>query len=471
LSERRLSRREALRMAGKIAGASWIGLGVPALRKEKAWADTAADAAADTVIAPTHARSPTPHAPRARDPVRSCVFLFYYGGPSQLDTFDPKPDAPREIRGEYGTIPTGVPGVRFGEHLPMTARLFDRLALVRSLHHPMTNHNSAAAQTLTGRVPVGGDLELLADEAQAPPTLGSAVSYALGKRAHVVPYVALPYTMHNVVQLPGQTAGFLGAAHERFQIQNDPNSVGFCVESLADRSGGGSASLHRREALLRALDRKPLPGAATDWEDYRERALRILSSETARSGFDITNEDERTRERYGRNILGQSLLLARRLVESGVNFVAVYDGAANGQDANWDSHRDIFPRHRELLERSDRAFSALVEDLEARGLLGSTLVVAVGEFGRTPRVNGSAGRDHWPGCYTAVLAGGGVGGGAIFGASDRFGSSPKTDPVTPADLAATIFSRFGINPDTEIRDQLGRPYRISDGRPIDAILG
>src|SRR5262245_25345712 len=221
-----LSRREALRMTGRVAGAAWLGLGLPVAR----------GAAADPVPAPPEPRSLPSGVARGREPLRSCILLFHYGGPSHLDTFDPKPDAPREIRGEYATIPTSVPGVRFGEHLPMTARLMDRLALVRSLHHPMSNHNSAAAETLTGRVPAGGDLELLADEAQAPPTLGSAVSYALGERANVLSYVALPYTMHNVVQLPGQTAGFLGAAHERFQIQEDPNAAGFRVESLAERS-------------------------------------------------------------------------------------------------------------------------------------------------------------------------------------------------------------------------------------------
>ena len=446
-TESRLSRREVMRVTGTMAGAALIGLGCSAAQAEAI------------------------SARRVREPIRSCIFLFYYGGPSHLDTFDPKPDAPREIRGEYATISTPVPGVRVGEHLPMTARIMDRLALVRSLHHPMSNHNSAAAETLTGRVPAGGDLELLADAAQTPPTLGSIVSYALGERAHVLPYVALPYTIYNVVQLPGQTAGFLGAAHERFQIQNDPNDAGFSVESLAHRSGEGQGFLRRREALLRALDRKAVAGTSEGWGNYRERAFRILSSEAARRGFDMSHEPERTRERYGRNSLGQSLLLARRLVETGVNFVTVYDGQFNGQEANWDSHQNLFPRHRQLLARSDRAYSALIQDLEARGLLDSTLVVAMGEFGRTPRVNGSAGRDHWPDCYTAVLAGGGIRGGAVFGSSDGSGARPETDPVTPSDIAATIFSRFGIEPSSEIRDQLGRPYQISDGKPIEAILG
>jgi hypothetical protein len=447
-----LTRRRAIQRAAGLAGAGWLGLGFP-----KALGDGPAV-------------SPAPPPAPVRESIRSCVFLFYYGGPSHLETFDPKPDAPREVRGEYAAIPTAVPGVRVGEHLPMTARLMDRLALVRSLHHPMTNHNSAAAETLTGRQPAGGDLELLSDGAQEPPTLGSSVAYALGPRAGVLPYVALPHTMYNVVQLPGQTAGFLGAAHERFQVQSDPSSPGFRVESLAPLAGGGTEARRRREALLRALDRKPLGGAAAGVDEFRERALRILLSGSARRGFDLSGEAPRVRERYGANILGQSLLLARRLVEEGVSFVSVFDGAVNGQDANWDSHQNLFPRHRDLLARSDRAYSALIEDLEARGLLASTLVVAVGEFGRTPKVNGSAGRDHWPGCYTAVLAGGGVRGGAVYGSSDRTGAMPSSDPVTPADLAATIFYRFGIDPAAEVLDQLGRPHRLADGEPITAIL-
>jgi uncharacterized protein (DUF1501 family) len=190
-----------------------------------------------------------------------------------------------------------------------------------------------------------------------------------------------------------------------------------------------------------------------------------------RRGFDLAREPARLRERYGRHRLGQSLLLARRLVETGVNFVAVFDGMANGQDANWDSHQTLFPRHRQLLPPSDQAFSALIEDLEARGLLDSTLVLALGEFGRTPRINGSAGRDHWPDCYTAVLAGGGVRGGAVYGSSDRIGAYPASDPVTPADLAATVFWRFGIDPHREVRDQTDRPFRLSDGTPLPRLFG
>jgi hypothetical protein len=397
----------------------------------------------------------------ARSRIRSCILVFYYGGPSHLDTFDPKPDAPAEVRGEYRTIATTVPGVRLCEHLPRTARLMNRLALVRSLHHPMRNHNSAAAQTLTGRTPAGGDQELLRDDPLSLPTLGSAVSYALGVRAGVLPYVALPYTLYNVVQLPGQTPGLLGGAYDRFQVEGDPNARDFHVAAL-----DGAGDLGDRAALLRHLDHAPLPGPAVRAETYRDRALRLVASPQLRRLFDLSREPTRLRARYGRHRLGQSLLLARRLVEGGVSFVTAYDGRTNGQDANWDSHEKLFARHRQLVPPSDQALTALVEDLEARGLLDTTLVVALGEFGRTPKINGQGGRDHWPDCYTVVLAGGGVPGGAVYGSSDRIGAYPASDPVTPADLAATIFWRFGIDPETEVRDQTGRPFRLAEGQPL-----
>jgi hypothetical protein len=393
--------------------------------------------------------------------IRSCVLVFFYGGPSHLETFDPKPNAPAEARGEYRTIATAVPGVRVSEYLPQMARVMDRVALVRGLHHPMRNHNSAAAEALTGRTPAGGDLELLADDPRGIPTLGSAVSFALGERANILPYVALPYTIYNVVQLPGQTPGLLGGAYDRFQVDRDPNSPDFRIATF-----DGVSDLRDRAALLRGLDNSPLPGAAQRNTVNRDRAVKLLASPEVRRLFDIHKEPARLRERYGRHRLGQSLLLARRLVEGGVNFVVAFDGQTNGQEANWDSHEKLFPRHRQLIPPADQALSALIEDLAARGLLETTLVLAVGEFGRTPKINGSAGRDHWPDCYTAVLAGGGVAGGAVFGSSDKIGAYPATDPVTPADLAATLFWRFGIDPATEVHDQTARPFRLSEGDPI-----
>lgn len=420
-------------------------------RRQFLGATTLAGIAAPSILA----------APR-NGPIRSCVLVFFYGGPSHLETFDPKPNAPAEVRGQWGTIATSVPGVRFGEHLPLTARLMDRLALVRSLHHPMRNHNSAAAEVLTGRTPAGGDQELLTDDPLGLPTLGSSVGYALGRRAHLLPYVALPYTLYNVVQLPGQTPGLLGGGFDRFQVDGDPNAADFRIPSLDVGAG-----LAGRVDLLRRLDPK---GGAGRSGGYRERALGLVTAPDVGHLFDLSAESARSRERYGRTRLGQSLLLARRLVEGGVNFVAVYDGQRNGQEANWDSHEKLFTRHKQLVPPADRGLSALIEDLDARGLLDSTLVLALGEFGRTPKVNASGGRDHWPDCYTALLAGGGVRGGTVFGASDRIGAYPAFDPVTPADLAASIFWRFGLDPTAEVRDQTGRPFRLSEGEPITRVF-
>jgi hypothetical protein len=334
----------------------------------------------------------------------------------------------------------------------------------------MRNHNAAASEILTGRTPAGGDQELLADDARAYPTLGSSVSFALGNRSHELPYVALPYTIYNVVQIPGQTAGLLGGAFDRFQVTGNPNSPDFRIPALELPANRKPNDLELRNHLLRALDPLPATGRLAKLRIYQQRALELITSDTIRKSFEIGREDAQTRDRYGRNLLGQSLLLARRLVEGGVNFVTVFDGQHNGQDANWDSHEKIFPRHRQLIPPADQGLSTLLEDLESRGLLESTLVVIMGEFGRTPRINGNAGRDHWPDCFTVVLAGGGISGAAVYGASDRIGAYPERDPVAPADLAATILWRFGIDPSTQVHDQTGRPIRLADGRPLTALF-
>jgi hypothetical protein len=406
----------------------------------------------------------------ARPSIKSCIIVFHYGGPSHLETYDPKPNAAADIRGEYQSIATAVPGIRVGEYLPQVAQIMDRLALVRSMHHPMRNHNAAAAEVLTGRTPAGGDLELLADDARSYPTLGSAVNFGLGDRSHILSYVALPYTIHNVVQLPGQTPGFLGGTFDRFQVSANPNSPDFRIAALEPPGNRANKDLESREALLHKLDALPAAGPLSKMRTYQERVLDLITSESVRRSFDIAQETAKTRDRYGRHLLGQSLLLARRLVEGGVNFVTVFDGQHNGQEANWDSHQQIFPRHRQLIPPANQGFSALIEDLEARGLLESTLVIAMGEFGRTPKINVNAGRDHWPDCYTVVLAGGGVRGGAVFGASDKTGAYPDRDPVTPADLAATIFWRFGIDPNREVKDQTNRPIRLADGHPLTTLF-
>jgi hypothetical protein len=403
----------------------------------------------------------------ALPPLRSCIVLFYYGGPSHLDTWDLKPNAPDGIRGEFRPIATSVPGTHVGEHMPRSARVVDRLAIVRSLHHPMRNHNSAAVEALCGRTPLRGDLELLSDDLNSFPCYGAALSQLRPGAREMPTHVALPHLMYNVVVLPGQNAGFLGAAHNPVQVAHDPNRPDFRVSELDLPDELSLARLEDRRGLLQRLDAQSARLERRSMTPHQERAFNLLRSESVRRAFDINREPAPTRDRYGRTTLGQSLLLARRLAEAGVSFINVNDKITNGQTANWDSHENNFGRLKEdLLPPSDQAFSALIEDLSMRGLLDSTLVVALAEFGRTPRINGNAGRDHWPDCYSIVLAGGGIRGGMVLGSSDRNGAYPATDPVTTGDLAATLFWRFGLDADREIRDVTGRPYRLAEGEPL-----
>ncbi|MFO0890903.1 MAG: DUF1501 domain-containing protein [Isosphaeraceae bacterium] len=423
---------------------------------------------------------------RASGPrIGSCILIFYYGGPSHLDTWDMKPHAPREIRGQFGSIATSVPGLRVSEHLPHAARVMDRLAVVRTMHHPMTNHNAAAFSALCGRNPLKGDLELLGNDRNDPPCYGSILSAKLSPIPGIPTFVALPHVMYNVVQLPGQVSGFLGSAHDSFQVNADPNAADFHLGELELPAEVSLGRIEDRASLLRTVDteldrqdrrlrdaelgKDPLLAAR---DVYTEKAFRLLRSPAVRRAFHLQEEDPRLRDRYGRTKHGQSVLLARRLIEAGVRFVTVHDGQHNGQLANWDAHENVFPRLKDdLLPPADRALAALVDDLTGRGLLDSTLVIAMGEFGRTPRINGNAGRDHWPHCYSVVLAGGGIRGGVLYGSSDRFGARPETDPVTPGDLAATLFWKFGLDHDEAMTDLTGRPYKLADGLPLHGLFG
>jgi uncharacterized protein DUF1501 len=437
---------------------------------------------------------------KALPPIRSCILIFLYGGPSHIDTYDMKPNAPVEIRGQFGSIATAVPGIRVCEHLSQTSQVMDRLAIVRSMHHPMTNHNAAAFTALSGRDPLKGDLELLGNDRNDPPCYGAILSANMRERPGLPTFVALPHVMYNVVQLPGQVAGFLGSAHGPFQVSADPSAPDFCMGELELPGDLSLDRLDHRATLLESLDArrqhalsqaeaatkagesirtravtgtKNGPGPGRDARDiYTEKAFRLLHSPAVRQAFDLSSEGPKLRDRYGRNKLGQSVLLARRLVEAGVRFVTVYDGQHNGQTANWDAHENVFGRLKnDLVPPADQSFAALINDLSSRGLLEETLVIAMGEFGRTPKINGNAGRDHWPNCYSVVLAGGGIRGGSTFGSSDRLGAYPDSDAVSPADLAATLFWRFGLNPVQEMVDLTGRPYKLADGQPIRALFG
>jgi len=425
----------------------------------------------------------------AAKPIKSCILIFYYGGPSHFETYDPKPDAPADVRGEFRAVSTSVPGLQVSEHLPRMGKLMHKVALVRSVTHQARLHDSASIHALTGRPLEGPDRELFAPLPQVYPSYGSAVAH-FRRQGTEVPYSSLPYVFRNVQDVPCQGGGMLGAAVDPLRIEVDAVERKYQVELLKRAAGMSEERFTQRQRLLSALD-QPV-AAASALKDLYPRAQRLLSSASIHEALDITREPADVRERYGfgpdpqdkgegggggngaemayaRQMRGQNLLLARRLVEAGAPFVNVYDCKQQGQ--NWDAHFKCFNQHKtHLLPLADQSLSALIEDLDARGLLETTLVVAMGEFGRTPKINGDGGRDHWPDCYTVLLAGGGVQGGAVYGASDRMGAFPARDPVTPGDLAATIFWRFGINPAAEIHDHLGRPHRLAAGEPLTRLF-
>jgi hypothetical protein len=422
----------------------------------------------------------------ARQPIKACILVFYYGGPSHLDTFDLKPAAPADVRGEFRPISTAVPGLQISEHLPKLSRWMHKAAIIRSLTHQARLHDSASIHVLTGRPLDGPDRELFAPQPQFYPSHGGAVAYMQRSEQQVLPFAALPYEFHNVVPTPAQGGGFLGAEFDPLRIEADPTNLAYQANMFRPADDLGSPRMAQRRALLERLD--PTNSTGQRLRDNLDRAYRLLSSEAIRQAVDVTRESRQARERYGlpeslptgnggngaengyaRQMRGQNLLLARRLVEAGVPFVNVYDFKQQGQ--NWDAHSDNFGQHKNfLLPQADQALAALIEDLDERGLLDSTLVVGLGEFGRTPKINAQGGRDHWPDCYSVLLAGGGVVGGAVYGASDRIGAYPAIDPVTPGDLAATIYWRLGINPAAEIHDQTGRPHRLASGEPIKSLF-
>ncbi|MCA9101213.1 MAG: DUF1501 domain-containing protein [Planctomycetales bacterium] len=425
--------------------------------------------------------------PGSLEPIRSCILVFQYGGPSHLDTFDMKSTASSETRSEFREIATSLPGVNVCEHLPHMARVMHKVTQIRSMSHTNRLHDSAATEVLTGYPAPNGDVENFAPFPQFYPSFGSTMSFLRHASACDVPFAALPWAFHNVVDVPCQGGGFLGNRYDPFQISVDPAQVTYNATMLERPDDLSFDRIADRLGLLSNFERGPsttcMQDKVAEWRRLHTRAVDLLAAEAFRDALNVDLEDRATRERYGmydsqprgggvgaenayaQNMRGQNLLLARRLVEVGVPFVNVYDYKQQGQ--NWDAHSDNFGQHRNyLLPAADRGISALIDDLDERGLLDSTLVVVTGEFGRTPKINGNGGRDHWPDCYTVLLAGGGAKRGFVYGASDRLGAYPLEKPVSPADLAATIYWRFGVDPRTEVRDTLDRPHRIAEGTPV-----
>ncbi len=462
----RVSRREWLRVGGLSAAGLTLA---DVLRAGEAHASS------------WGARRP-PDPPMARadgtfGKAKNCIYLWLQGGPPQHETFDPKPDAPVEIRGPFKPVATNVPGIRFCELLPRTARHADKLAVVRSLSTRDDNHDVSGYWLLTG-YPYGPG-----SARQIKPTdwpyFGSLVKMLKPSRTlPALSTVWLPDLMrlNDSVTPAGQTAGFLGKAWEPERIVGDPAAPDYRIEGVdlaADMRGG---RFDGRRGLLAKLERGGRDEPRDAWAKLSGHAFDLITSGKARAAFDLGKEPERLRDRYGRHTWGQSCLLARRLIEAGVRLVHVNWARDPGDNAvdnpMWDTHAQNADRLQDsLCPMFDVSFDALMEDLAARGLLDETLVVVIGEFGRTPRINKLGGRDHWGHVFSCALAGAGVRGGQVIGASDRNGAYPVSDPVRGGDLTATIFHLLGIDPNGMFPDKAGRPHPLTKGQPLTAALG
>lgn len=402
------------------------------------------------------AQSP-PAQTSAHTRAKACVLLWLDGGPSHLDTFDPKPDAPSEVRSPFQTIPTAVPGLHICEHLPRTAAMMKEIALIRSVTHELGNHDTGTRFLLTGHRPT---------PALEYPSLGSVVARLQGSGATMPPYIAIP---NDAVGGDSNAArsGYLPGAFSAFSVGKDPSRVRDLQPPPGvsfERGEHRRAMLAKMDAFSRAVEAGP---ATRDRDAFYQQAYRLIGSNEARNAFDLAQETPSVRERYGPSRLGTGCLLARRLVEAGSRFITVVD-------SGWDTHQQIakelpdsrFPGSGKL-PGLDRAYSALIDDLRQRGLLESTLVVLMGEFGRTPKLNAVGGRDHWPRAGFACLAGGGIQGGRVLGATNPFGEFPVERPVSPPDLACTILERLGIDPSHEMITPDGRPMKVlAEGSPI-----
>ena len=412
---------------------------------------------------------------------KSVIFLYQFGGPSHLDTFDPKPDAPDGVRSHFGVIGTSAPGIRICDQLPKVATVMNEVTLVRTVYHTMKNHNSAAYYALTGHAPPLDDIRLR-DTLELFPAYGSVVD-RLSPAANGMPtFVAYPHVLRDGEITPGQHASFLGKAHDPLLVTSDPNEAGFSLPELSLPSGVTSDRLQNRREIQQLINRQSrineYSATARGLDAYYDKTMSMLNSSRVREAFNLSAEPSSVRDRYGRTTYGQSCLLARRLVESGVKFVNVYFSNNIGgrtTSGGWDTHgfdnTRMYPILRDYqLPITDQTLPALILDLKERGLLDETLIVWMGEFGRTPKINDNISRDHWPQCYTVLLAGGGARQGFVYGSSDKNAAYPDKDPVLLDDLTATVFSLLGIDPQTEVRDKLNRPLPVSAGKIVTGLM-
>ncbi len=447
------SRRELLRIGGLSLG----GLALPALLDREA-------SAASTL--------------RTAGKAKNCIILFLSGGAAQHDTFDPKPDAPAEIRGEFDTIDTRLPGVRFTKYLPETAQLMDRVALVRSMTHTSSGHATGGYAMFTGQTYPRTESEANFMGRQEAPHLGSALAKVSPGPGPMFPFIMVPRRLDaGSGRRAGQWGGSLGSKYDPMQTGGDPNRDDFRLENLPLLPNAPRPTLERRLGLVDQLNRQTRylneSAPALALKQSQEKALDVIGSEAIRRAVDLSTASTDLRARYGRNLFGQSVLLGRRLLDAGARLVQVNWLRTQGAKGYaWDSHRENFEALRDdLIPPFDRAFAALITDLESSGQLDETLVVVATEFGRTPKITlANAGREHWPSVFSVLLAGGGIRGGQVYGASDRIGAYPADSPVTPGDLMATICHCLGVDPHTELHDQFDRPMALCKGNPIASLL-
>lgn len=402
----------------------------------------------------------------------SCILVFLNGGPSHLDMWDMKPDLPKEMRSEFQSVATSVPGLRVCEHLPRLSKIMDRCTLVRSVHHKEVAHAPAVYTALTG-IPSGVRAGIVGAKPTDHPAIGSVVGRFRPPDSKVMPYVLLPYLTAEGAggpPQPGFLGGWLGKTHDPFLVlKGGKDPVGFDLPALSPDAGMTLDRVRDRGQLLAGVNRAggaARSGLAEELERLQARACDLITSSSAQRAFRLDQEPAKVRDAYGRNIYGQSLLLARRLVEAGTRLACI--SWAPDANATWDTHGNNFGKLKnELLPPFDLGFSRLLADLADRSLLERTLVVVMGEIGRTPKINGAAGRDHWEFCYSVLFAGGGTKGGFVYGASDRHGAYPSLNPVTASDIVATVYRALGIAPDATLTDPLNRPLTlVPDGEPI-----
>lgn len=404
---------------------------------------------------------------------KACILLFMTGGPAQQETFDPKPDAPTGTRGEFRPTATNVPGVQICEHLPMLAKLADRYAILRSVFHGSDTHGVGVHYNLTGLKHAprrSGEPQL---DRRDPPGIGAVVRQLRGDHNGLPGAVQLPRPVgdQNNAMWAGQHAGFLGPKYDPLFLFDETWKPGEPLPGFGPAVGVDRARQAARSTLLATVQGEHASSAAEqDYRRFQQLALDVLQSGPAWKAFRLDDERPQTLERYGDNRFGRSCLVARRLVEAGVGLVTV-PWMFKQSEQNFDTHSKNFPKMKDkLLPPVDRAFSALIEDLEGRGLLGQTLVAWTGEFGRTPKINGSAGRDHWGRVYSTVLAGGGVRGGQVYGRSDKQGGVPVDNAVHVSDFFATMYHALGYGSETHVTDLTGRPHFVVQGKPVQNLF-